>query len=127
MDSYKISMIGLICVFLCLILREIKSPMSVTVKIACALFLFIVALSVASPVIELAKNSAGTSGLSSHLSLLMKALGIALTTELCADICRDCGESALGSGIEFAGKAEILLLSLPLMKQIMEMAEGVMK
>lgn len=89
-------------------------------------FLVLVALAVVSPVIELAKSSAETSGLSSYLTLLMKALGIALTTELCADICRDCGESALGSGIEFAGKAEILLLSLPLMKQIMETAEGVM-
>lgn len=126
MDSNKICMIGLLCVFLCLIFKEMKSSFSLAVKIACAVFVFVVAVSILSPVIEFAKNTVDTSFLSPYLSLLMKTLGITVTTQICADICRDCEEGAVASGIELAGKAEILLLSLPLIKEIIEIAEGVM-
>lgn len=126
MDSYKICMIALLCVFLVLILKEMKSSLSLAVKIACAIFVFVVALSILSPLIEIAKSTAQTSGLSSYLALLIKALGIAFSTEICAEICRDCGEAAVSSGIELVGRAEILLLSVPLIKEIIETAEGVM-
>ena len=44
-------------------------------------------------------------------------------TQYVADICRESGESAAASGVETVGKLEILLLSLPLIDEILRVAE----
>lgn len=53
-----------------------------------------------------------------YITVLIKALGVAITSKTCADVCRDCGENAVASKIESAGKIGILLLSLPVLKSI---------
>ena len=56
------------------------------------------------------------------ITLLLKALGICLLTQLTADVCRDAGETALATHTELAGKAALLLLILPLFVQILDLA-----
>ena len=52
-------------------------------------------------------------------SILLKALGIAFLTETAASICRDSGEGTLAGWVETAGKLEILLLSMPLIRTVL--------
>lgn len=56
------------------------------------------------------------------ISLLLKALGICLLTQLTADVCRDAGETALATHAEMVGKGALLLLILPLFVQILDLA-----
>lgn len=58
--------------------------------------------------------------------LLGKALGVCLLTQFTADVCRDAGESALASHAEFAGKCAMLVLALPLFRQLAELAAQLM-
>jgi hypothetical protein len=44
-----------------------------------------------------------------------------------AAMCSDAGESSLASQIGFFGRAEILLLSLPLLKNVVDMASQIIK
>ena len=53
-------------------------------------------------------------------SLLLKALGVAFLTETAASVCRDSGETGLATWVETAGKLEILLLSFPLIRTVMD-------
>jgi stage III sporulation protein AD len=53
-------------------------------------------------------------------SILLKALGIAFLTETAASVCRDSGEGGMAGWVELAGKLEILLLSFPLIRTVME-------
>jgi stage III sporulation protein AD len=53
-------------------------------------------------------------------SILLKALGVAFLTEVSASVCRDSGESGLAMWVETAGKLEILLLSFPLIRAVMD-------
>ena len=53
-------------------------------------------------------------------SILLKALGVAFLTEVSASVCRDSGESGLATWVETAGKLEILLLSFPLIRAVMD-------
>ncbi|MBQ8209741.1 MAG: hypothetical protein IJZ35_04070 [Clostridia bacterium] len=62
-----------------------------------------------------------------YLKLILKVSGAALITQFSADICRDSGESALASKVEFAGKTLILALSLPLTQALLEFATGLIK
>ena len=47
---------------------------------------------------------------------------VAVLTHICGEICRSCGENAAAAGVELGGKAEILLLSLPLIRKILSVA-----
>ena len=52
------------------------------------------------------------------LTAVLKAVGIAIIAQLCAGVCRDAGESAMGSAVELAGRAAILTVALPLLAQL---------
>ena len=52
--------------------------------------------------------------------ILLKGLGVAILTEAAASVCRDSGEMGLSTWVETAGKLEILLLSFPLIRTVMD-------
>lgn len=53
-------------------------------------------------------------------NILLKSLGLAFLTETAASVCRDSGEAGLATWVETAGKLEILLLSFPLIRTVMD-------
>lgn len=53
---------------------------------------------------------------------LIKAAVIAVICQVVYDICKENGENMLASVIEFAGNAEIMLLSLPLITSLLNEA-----
>lgn len=54
-----------------------------------------------------------------YLELMGKILGTAFLAGLAADICKDSGENALAAKIELAGKVIIIVLSLPILKAVL--------
>ena len=50
-----------------------------------------------------------------------------LLAQTTGDICRDCGENAVAGKIEFAAKCAIMLLSLPVIKNILSLSEAVLE
>lgn len=52
------------------------------------------------------------------LSVILKALGVALMSRFCSGICRDCNEASLADGVESVGKAVIFLMSVPIFAEI---------
>ncbi len=51
-----------------------------------------------------------------YISILIKVLGISLVTQFASDMCKDSGESALASKVEFAGKILITAAGIPIIK-----------
>lgn len=51
-------------------------------------------------------------------SVLLKALGICIVTNLSVDICKDSNQNALSSVVLITGKIAILLISIPLLKEL---------
>ncbi len=62
-------------------------------------------------------------GMGESASLLLRGLGVALLTQFCADLCRTSGENVLAGSVELAGKAELLLLCLPQLQELVKVAE----
>ena len=56
------------------------------------------------------------------LKTVLKGLGVCYLTGFATDVCRDFGQTSLGSKIELAGKLTIVLLTLPLIKVIIRSA-----
>lgn len=61
---------------------------------------------------------------SEFYSVLLRSLGLAFATELCAGICRDSGETSLAGWVETVGRLEILVLALPLIRTLLETISG---
>ncbi len=61
---------------------------------------------------------------SDSYSVLLRSLGLAFATELCAGICRDSGETSLAGWVETVGRLEILVLALPLIRTLLETISG---
>lgn len=64
----------------------------------------------------------GGETLGEALSLSLRVLAISFLTEVTAGICRDLGESGLAARLEWCGRAEILVVSLPTLARLLETA-----
>ena len=63
---------------------------------------------------------------SGFLPVLLKACGIGLLSQLAVMICTDAGENAMGRAVGFLANAAVLLLSLPMLRQLLELLEEVL-
>lgn len=57
------------------------------------------------------------------ISVLIKALGVAVAAQIAGDICRDNGNSAVAGVSELTAKATIIALALPLIKSAVALAK----
>ena len=116
-------MLALVGVCAALVIKQWKSDLLPLVRVAVLVGTGALILAMLSPLIAYLKELMIQSGIqSSHGELLFKALGIALLTQFCADVCRESGESGAASTVELTGKMEILLLCLPLLEEILSAA-----
>ena len=110
-----------------LILKRTRPEFSVLVSGASGILITGIAVAAIVPAMEYLRNISSQSGFSECTEIVFKAVGIGVVTEISAAICNDAGESALASQIGFFGRAEILLLSLPLIKNVIDMAAQIVK
>lgn len=71
------------------------------------------------PLVSWLRQMMEAGAVSEYTELLLGALGIAVATGVCADLCRECREPTVASYVEMAGRLEILLLCIPLIKEIL--------
>ncbi|MGN1411611.1 MAG: SpoIIIAC/SpoIIIAD family protein [Oscillospiraceae bacterium] len=57
--------------------------------------------------------------------LLLKSLGICIVTNLAVDVCKDSGETALSSVVLMCGKVCMLILSIPLLNELISIIRQV--
>ena len=105
-----------------LILRAYKPEWAPFLRMAVTVVALGLTVALASTVLTYITDLASTTGAleGEEWSLLLKALGVAFLTETAASVCRDSGETGLATWVETAGKLEILLLSFPLIRTVMD-------
>ena len=62
-----------------------------------------------------------------YVAVMLKGLGVALLTHVCASVCRDCGRGSVADWVELAGKLEILIMCFPLIGEIVTTAVGLLE
>lgn len=58
-----------------------------------------------------------------YVMILFKSAGICYITQFTCDICRDCGENAVSAAAEITGKAALMIISLPLLEEIVSLVQ----
>ena len=120
-EILKILGVGLFVVILSVIFKELKREYSVMLMIAGGIILTLWGLFKVYPVVDYIRELTDSSNISEYFSVILKVLGISFIVQTGADICRDFGEASIASKIEFAGKAVILAVVLPILSSVINM------
>ena len=123
MDVLKLCMLAVLGVCAALTLKQWKSDLLPLLRVALVVLFGLAAVNRLAPAVSYLTGLGEQAGVNTYLQTLLRALGIALLTQYAAEICRECGESAAANGVELAGKLEILLLCLPLIDEILSLAD----
>ncbi len=126
MNIYSVCGFGLCAVSIAVILKQMGSPFQPMVAAAAGVVMLAYIAIQVIPVLEYVKTLSYQSGMTAYFTVAVKALGIALVCQLASEICRDCGETSVGGRIELAGKAGIIVISLPVLKNLVSFARGLL-
>ncbi len=122
---------AVLCVLVILILKKESPDSAITLRMIAGVGLAVACISAMSPIVEYVKEIGEGFGameeISEAVSVLLKALGVSLLTHICATVCRDSGEVSVAYYVELGGKIEIIILSLPLIKEIVGLAIGLLE
>lgn len=126
-EFWKATAAILLTVILTLAVGKQEKDISALLSMAVCCLVGVVALSYLKPVLELmeelgelGKVSGGT------LEILMKAVGIALVSELAGMLCSDAGNGSLGKMLQMLGSAAILFLSIPLFRALLTLIQEIL-
>jgi stage III sporulation protein AD len=127
MSIFSLSGIALLAAMLILMLKELRPAFVAPMRLAATLLLLGAALTLYAPVLSRIQSLFVQTGAQEYMDVVLRALGIALICELSALFCRDLGEQTLALGVQLFGKMEILVLSLPLLDKVLEMAKELLQ
>lgn len=117
-------LIGLILVLI-LGSKGKESAVLLTIMVCCMAVM--VAMGYLKPILDFLNQLQDLGGLNSEMvSILLKAAGIGLLSEISALICADSGNASMGKSLQILGCAVILWLSLPLFTMLMEVLKGIL-
>ena len=126
-EYLRLAAAALVGLILTLVVGRQSKDMSLLLTLAVCVLVFIAALSFLEPVTELLRELRRLGNLDSEaVSIALKCAGIGLLSELIGLICADAGESAMGKALEVLSAAAVLWLSLPLIRELLTLIEGVL-
>ena len=123
MTVLKLCMVALLVLTSTTVIRSWKSDFVPLVRIGAVVLFGSLLIASAKPLLSLITDLGNGSVTAQYLETILKGLGIVILTQISSDICRDSGEGTLASHIETVGKVELLLLCIPLIRQILSIAQ----
>lgn len=104
------------------VIKECGARGGALVSLVGGLALLFYALSrYAAPIVFL-REMAEETGVAEGFSAVLRMMAVGCITRIAGDVCRDMGETTLASRVELCGRAEILLLALPIFKELCVLA-----
>ena len=119
-DFWKTTAFVLLTVILSLSLDKTERDISAVMGIVALCVAACAAVTILNPVLNYLVELQRLFHLPDDLiSILLKAVGIALVAELSASICADAGNASLGKMLQILGGAAVLTLSVPMFRTLM--------
>ncbi|MDD3653715.1 MAG: stage III sporulation protein AD [Desulfotomaculaceae bacterium] len=122
MDVIQIVAFGLIATVLIVVVKSQRPELGVLLSVAAGVILFLLMLDKIGSIMDVIKDLTDRAGISMvYLGTILKIIGIAYIAEFGAQICRDAGEGAVATKIEFAAKIMILVLAVPIVVAVLQL------
>jgi len=118
----KTAGVAVICAVLALVLRKNSPEMSLFLGISAVCIILYFAADIFAGISDFLKTLSKTSGISAAgITAVLKTVGIAVVTKLCADFCSDAGQKSVATSVELFGSAAAIYIALPLIKTVFQM------
>lgn len=117
---FKIIGATLIVCVVAVVLRQYKSEYAIFTVVAAAVLIYGLILGGFRQIMDfLTELSLSIENAGAYLAVMLKCFATAVITEISCDICRDSGESALATKIQLAGKIAIIIIAIPLFREVL--------
>lgn len=121
MSVLKVAAIAVCGVLLAMILKNVKSELSVLISLAVSVvIIFYIAAKISGIISELGQLEKFISVSREYIEILIKVIGITYVTQFATDICRDNGDTAIAGQIEIFCKITIAAISLPIVLSLFQ-------
>ena len=121
MNITQIVAFALVSVFIIVLLKQYKSEYALIASVVASGVIIYFSLSKLEVVINLINDLIIQTGINKEFfEILVKITGIAYLIDFGSNVCKDVGESAIASKVEFAGKVIIVTMSLPILTTLLE-------
>ncbi|MGI6554039.1 MAG: stage III sporulation protein AD [Bacillota bacterium] len=121
MEILQVVGLGFIAVALLTVLKQQKPEIAVLLSIAAGVTIFLFVLGKVSSIVQVLESLARSADVNNfYLTTILKIVGIAYIGDFGAQVCRDAGESAIASKVEFAAKVLVLIVALPIVVGLLE-------
>lgn len=108
-------------------MKSVSPALSSTISIALCIVIIAYCVSGLKTILEVVRRIADNINIDrAYIVALIKMIGVAYICEFAAGISKDAGYSAVASYVELAGKLTMLLVSLPVLMQVIETISGIM-
>ena len=127
MEIIKIIGIGLIALILVIVIKQYKPEFALYISIAAGLIIFFLVMDKLSGIIDLLMNLSNKANINQDfIIILLKITGLAILREFAISVCKDAGEAAIASKIDFGAKIIMVAISIPIIASLLEMILKVM-
>lgn len=121
MDIIKIIGIALVALIIIILLKQYKPEFAIYVSLIAGALIILLVTDKLTGIINLLQSLEDKASINStFIALLIKITGIAFLSEFAVSICKDSGESAVGSKIEIGSKIIIISMSIPIISALLE-------
>ena len=117
-EWWRVLACALITLFLGVVLRELGFKGTRLVTLLGTVLVIAISVLRIGDIVEQIPSVTGTGG--KYTVAMLKMVGVGYAFGICSDVCRELGEASLAEAICLFGRVEILLLSLPFIKTIVE-------
>jgi len=126
MDIFKIVGIGIAAAVLAVFLRNWRGEIALQISLVAVIVIFFALLPNVKTMFGVFQDISVKIGVDAkYLKVILKVIGVAYVTQFGAELCRDAGEGAIASKIEFGGKVMIVAMSVPIMYSFLEVVEKI--
>ena len=121
MEIEKIIGLGITAVLLSALLKNYRPEISVSISvIACAVMFALIGPYFKSVTVFFVDLSRQVGIEVQFMIIVVKVIGVAFITQIGAEICKDAGETAIGTNIEVCGKIIIIAMSMPIIYRLFD-------
>lgn len=119
MEILSIAGICVLVSVICLLVRQFNRDVAMLCAVFCGIGVLILVLSQLSGIVGFVDEISLGTYAAGYSSVMLKALGIAYISYIGCEVCKSVGESSLSSALELAGKIGIVIICIPVIRQIL--------
>lgn len=128
MNIASICVAAIVASILAIAIKRQNSEMSLIISICACIIILLAVLSNILSAIDFFSEILSKANISiDYVAVLLKVMGICFLTEFTADMCKDAGQSALSNNVALAGKVIVLIVAMPLFRDVLNIATGLLR